>query len=104
MRMAPLVLLLPLMACAAPERPPVVTAAIVAPPAPPQRFEVPGNLPPQECVSYARQVTGIKIFGDAWTWWDGAPAAHYERASRHSWAPSSSYARRGRCSTAMSPW
>ena len=79
MRMAPLVLLLPLMACAAPERPPVVAAVIVAPPAPPQRFEVPGNLPPQECVSYARQVTGIKIFGDAWTWWDGAPAAHYER-------------------------
>jgi surface antigen len=25
-----------------------------------------------ECVPYARQVSGIQIYGDAWTWWDQA--------------------------------
>lgn len=30
-------------------------------------------LPPYlQCVPYARQVTGIQIRGDAWTWWDQA--------------------------------
>jgi hypothetical protein len=27
---------------------------------------------PISCVPYARQVSGIDIFGDAWTWWDGS--------------------------------
>ena len=31
-----------------------------------------------QCVPYARQVTGIDLVGDAWTWWDGA-AGKYER-------------------------
>lgn len=31
-----------------------------------------------ECVPYARQVSGIEIYGDAWTWWDGA-AGRYAR-------------------------
>ncbi|MFM5894139.1 MAG: CHAP domain-containing protein [Novosphingobium sp.] len=31
------------------------------------------TLPPYlQCVPYARQVTGIQIRGDAWTWWDQA--------------------------------
>ena len=31
------------------------------------------NLPPYlQCVPYARQVTGIQIRGDAWTWWGQA--------------------------------
>jgi surface antigen len=31
------------------------------------------NLPPYlQCVPYARQLTGIQIRGDAWTWWDQA--------------------------------
>jgi surface antigen len=34
-----------------------------------------------QCVPYARQVSGIQIFGDAWTWWDQA-AEHYERGFR----------------------
>ncbi len=31
-----------------------------------------------QCVPYARQVSGIRIFGDAHTWWDQA-AGHYAR-------------------------
>jgi surface antigen len=31
-----------------------------------------------QCVPYARQVTGIQIYGDAWTWWDQA-AGRYAR-------------------------
>jgi hypothetical protein len=75
MRMAPLALLLPLAACAAPERPPVVVA--IAPPA--RQIVVPEHPPPQECVPYARQVSGVKLYGDAWTWWDGALAGGYQR-------------------------
>lgn len=33
---------------------------------------------PLSCVPYARLVSGIQIFGDAWTWWDGA-AGRYPR-------------------------
>lgn len=33
---------------------------------------------PQQCVPYARQVSGIALYGDAWTWWDGA-LGHYRR-------------------------
>ncbi len=37
------------------------------------------ELPPYlECVPYARQVSGIQIYGDAWTWWDQA-AGRYGR-------------------------
>ncbi|WP_370639740.1 CHAP domain-containing protein [Asticcacaulis sp. AND118] len=25
-----------------------------------------------QCVTFARSITGMNIFGDAWTWWDGA--------------------------------
>jgi len=30
------------------------------------------TLPYLQCVPYARQVSGIRIYGDAWTWWDQA--------------------------------
>lgn len=31
------------------------------------------QLPPYlQCVPYARSVSGIRIYGDAWTWWDQA--------------------------------
>ncbi len=33
-----------------------------------------------QCVPYARRVSGIRIFGDAWTWWDQA-AGRYARGS-----------------------
>ena len=39
------------------------------------------ELPPYlQCVPYARQVSGIRIFGDAHTWWDQA-AGRYARGS-----------------------
>jgi surface antigen len=34
-----------------------------------------------QCVPYARQVSGIQIYGDAWTWWDQAEG-RYERGFR----------------------
>ena len=39
------------------------------------------DLPYLQCVPYARQVSGIRIFGDAHTWWDQA-AGHYARGIR----------------------
>ena len=33
-----------------------------------------------ECVPYARQMSGIQIYGDAWTWWDQASARYAEGA------------------------
>lgn len=38
-------------------------------------------LPYLQCVPYARQVSGIQIYGDAWTWWDQAEGL-YVRGSR----------------------
>jgi surface antigen len=37
-------------------------------------FDVPTELqqPYLQCVPYAREVSGIQIYGDAWTWWDQA--------------------------------
>ena len=35
-------------------------------------------IPYLQCVPYARQVSGIRIFGDAHTWWDQAEG-HYAR-------------------------
>ena len=34
-----------------------------------------------QCVPFARQASGIQIFGDAWTWWDQA-AGRYARSDR----------------------
>ena len=40
------------------------------------------ELPPYlQCVPYARQVTGIEIRGDAWTWWSQAEG-RYARGTR----------------------
>lgn len=38
-------------------------------------------LPYLQCVPYARQVSGIQIYGDAWTWWDQAEGL-YNRGNR----------------------
>lgn len=38
-------------------------------------------LPYLQCVPYARQVSGIQIFGDAWTWWDQAEGL-YNRGNK----------------------
>jgi surface antigen len=37
-----------------------------------------GALPYLQCVPYARQVSGIQLYGDAHTWWDQA-AGRYDR-------------------------
>ena len=38
-----------------------------------------GELQPYlQCVPYAREISGIQIYGDAWTWWDQA-AGRYAR-------------------------
>ena len=34
-----------------------------------------------ECVPFARQVSGIQIFGDAWTWWNQASGRYAEGAT-----------------------
>ncbi|WP_158595766.1 CHAP domain-containing protein [Oleomonas cavernae] len=35
-----------------------------------------------ECVPYARQVSGVAIMGDAWTWWGQARTAGYQTGGR----------------------
>ena len=35
---------------------------------------------PQQCVPYAREHSDVKIYGDAWTWWDQA-AGHYAESA-----------------------
>ena len=39
------------------------------------------QLPYLQCVPYARQVSGIDIMGDAWTWW-GAAEGKYDRGNQ----------------------
>ena len=40
-----------------------------------------GALPYQQCVPFARKMSGIKLFGDALTWWEQA-AGHYARGHK----------------------
>lgn len=39
------------------------------------------GMPYLQCVPYARQVSGIQIYGDAWTWWDQAEG-RYAKGTR----------------------
>jgi len=32
-----------------------------------------------QCVPFARAVSGIPLYGDAWTWWDSAALRHFPR-------------------------
>lgn len=34
--------------------------------------KAPSSSPYLQCVTFARQLTGMQIFGDAWTWWEKA--------------------------------
>jgi surface antigen len=34
-----------------------------------------------ECVPFARQISGIQIFGNAWTWWNQAAGRYAEGAA-----------------------
>jgi surface antigen len=67
-----------LAACAQPQPARVVLTPPPAQPAPPP---APAPQAFMQCVPYARQVSGIEIFGDAWSWWQGA-AGRYERGAR----------------------
>jgi surface antigen len=72
-----LTLLVMLAACAGPAPPAPQTAALPATPAAPDGIHpYRGDL--IQCVPYVRQVSGIDIMGDAWTWW-GAAAGRYDR-------------------------
>jgi len=42
---------------------------------------LPPPLEPMQCVPYARQVSGIDLRGDAWTWWVQA-GGRYERGKK----------------------
>lgn len=35
-----------------------------------------------QCVPYAREVSGIQIYGDAWTWWGQAGKKSFQRGNR----------------------
>ncbi len=62
-----------------------LTGASAALASPSDDFSIEGDaasdLPYLQCVPYARQVSGIRIFGDAHTWWDQA-AGRYARGTR----------------------
>ncbi len=62
-----------------------LTGASAALASPSDDFSIEGDaasdLPYLQCVPYARQVSGIRIFGDAHTWWDQA-AGRYARGRR----------------------
>jgi hypothetical protein len=70
--------LLLLVGCATPKPAPEAVSVPVPPPQQPttplallQSYAVNPGIGTQ-CVPYARSRSGIKIFGDAYTWWDGA--------------------------------
>jgi surface antigen len=71
-------LLVVLAGCAS--RQAVPTAAAVAD-AEPQMAMLPPPSAPLQCVPYARQVSGIDLRGDAWTWWSQAEG-HYARGKK----------------------
>jgi surface antigen len=58
-------LLMALAACGG--RPPAPAVAEIEP-----QIAVPRPSEPLQCVPYARQVSGIDLRGDAWTWWSQA--------------------------------
>jgi hypothetical protein len=66
-------LLVALAGCAGqPSAPTVTEPELAVLPPPPQ---------PMQCVPYARQVSGIDLRGDAWTWWVKAEG-HYARGKK----------------------
>jgi CHAP domain len=61
---------------APPSGPVQVALGPATPPAPEGVHPYGGDL--IQCVPYAKQVSGIDLMGDAWSWWDAA-AGRYER-------------------------
>jgi len=67
-----------LVGCAVPDAGPVPDQLLAA--------AAPGVLRPYpdtgkflQCVTFARAVSGIELYGDAWTWWDAAARQHLAR-------------------------
>ncbi|GAA3271795.1 hypothetical protein GCM10020258_47310 [Sphingomonas yabuuchiae] len=56
-----------------------------------------------QCVPFARQASGIAIYGDAWTWWSKAEGK-YPRGRTPASARSSCSRRPAACRWAMSRW
>lgn len=72
-------LCLPLAACGGGSGP-AATKAPAGAGATPVAFAANGLPVPMQCVPFVREIAGISIFGDAWTWWDKA-AAQYKRGA-----------------------
>ena len=49
-------------------------------------FAAPAQAGSWQCVTFARFITGLKIFGDAWTWWDSATGRYAKGAAPESGA------------------
>jgi hypothetical protein len=67
-----------LSACVSQPLPPEISAYTVS--------DVPRYVPsspPKECVPYAREISGIQIYGDAVTWWDQAAGRYARESSPH---------------------
>ncbi|MFN4281940.1 MAG: CHAP domain-containing protein [Alphaproteobacteria bacterium] len=60
-----------LAACAAPTTTQTGTSAVTARYSQPE-IELEEQVGFLSCVPYARSISGVKIFGDAWTWWKSA--------------------------------
>lgn len=69
--------MLALAACAGPPTGPAAPPAA----AEPELAALPLPTEPLQCVPYARQISGIDLRGDAWTWW-GQAAGRYARGKR----------------------
>ena len=79
MRILVLLTLLLCVACAAPQRHGSNNAHNVSMAGLNPRVVTPSK--PLQCVPYARKQSGIRIFGDAWTWWDKADSG-FAKGSR----------------------
>ena len=57
-----------------------------------------------QCVPFAREMSGIEIYGDAWTWWNAAAEEGFRRVTGRSPGRSWCSAAATAFATAMSPW
>jgi len=74
-RLVAMVLAATLAACASSQPTPQPAVAMVVPPPLPSAPSQPRIVNvgrPLQCVEYAREMSGIELRGDAWSWWDAA--------------------------------
>ncbi len=70
-----------LAACAAPTSPPTATSTAIRYSEP--AIEMEEQVGFLSCVPYARSVSGVQLFGDAWTWWKGAEGKYPKGKAPH---------------------